>query len=63
MAPSRGYNSASGDIFGLKLTENIEQKLRKTMLALFCHQASFTQLFLAQLEKAIVTKQHLSKKK
>jgi len=33
MAPSRGYNSASGDLFGLKLTENIEQKLRKTMLA------------------------------
>jgi len=68
MAPSRGYNSASGDLFGLKLTEDIEQKLRKTVLALFGHQAGFTQvtrikgLVLAQLEKAIVTKQHFSKK-
>jgi len=58
MAPSRGYISASGDLFGLKLTEDIEQKLRKTMLVLFGHQAGFTQLFLAQLEKAIFTKQH-----
>jgi len=63
-----GSNSASGDLFGLKLTEDIEQKLRKTMLALFGHQAGFTQvtkkkwLFLAQLEKAIFTKQHFSKK-
>jgi len=44
MAPSRGYNSASGDLFGLKLTEDIGQKLRKTMLALFDHQAGFTQV-------------------
>jgi len=32
-----GYNSASGTLFRLKLTEDIEQKLRKTMLALFDH--------------------------
>jgi len=38
------------------------------MLVLFGHQAGFSQvmrikrLFLAQLEKAIVTKQHFSKK-
>ena len=62
MAPSRGYNSASGDLFHMKLTEDIEQKLGKTMQALFGHNAGFTQvtrikrLFLAQLEKAIVTK-------
>jgi len=68
MAPSRGYNSASGDLFSLKLTEDIEQKLRKTMLTLFDHQAGFTQVtmdkraVLAQLEKVIVTKQHFSKK-
>jgi len=68
MAPSRGYNSISGTLFRLKLTEDIDQKLRKTMLALFDHQSGFTQvtrikrLFLAQLEKTIVTKQHFSKK-
>jgi len=39
MAPSRGYNSASGTLFCLKLPEDIEQKLRKTMLALFDHPA------------------------
>jgi len=69
MAPSRGYYSASGTLFRLNLTEDIEQKLRKTMLAaLFDHQSVFTQvtrikrLFLVQLEKTIVTKQHFSKK-
>jgi len=49
----------------LKLTEDIEQKLRKTMLALFGHQAEVTRikrLFLGQFEKAIFTKQHFSKK-
>jgi len=59
------YNSASGTLFRLKLTEDIEQKLKKTMLALFDHQSVFTQikrLFLVQLEKTIVTKQHFSKK-
>jgi len=63
-APSRGYNSAFGDLFGLKLTGDIEQKLRKTMLVLLGHQTGFTRikgLFLAQLEKAIVTKQHFSR--
>jgi len=44
MAPSRGYNSASGDLFGLKLTEDMGKKLRKIMLALFGHQAGFTQV-------------------
>jgi len=52
----------------MKLLEDIEQKLRKTMLALFGHQSGFTQvtriirLFMAQLEKTIVTKQHFSRK-
>jgi len=31
MAPSRGNNSASGTLLRLKLTEDIEQKLRKTI--------------------------------
>jgi len=44
MALSRGYNSASGTIFRMKLTEDIEQKLRKTMLVLFGHQSGFTQV-------------------
>jgi len=44
MTPSRGYNSASDTLFRLKLTEDIEQKLRKTMLALFDHQSGFTQV-------------------
>ena len=67
MAPSRGYNSASA-LFRMKLTEDIEQKLGKIMQVLCGHKAGFTQvtrikrLFLAQLEKTIVTKQHLSKK-
>jgi len=61
MAPSRGHNSASGDLLGLKLTEGIEQKLRKTMLALFGHQAGFTVTRIKRL-KAIFTKQHFSKK-
>ena len=30
-APSRGYNSASGDSFHMKLTQDIKQKLGKTM--------------------------------
>jgi len=42
MAPSRGYNSASGDLFRMKLTEDIEQKLGKTMQVLFGHKAGFT---------------------
>jgi len=65
MAPSKGYNLASGILFHMKLTEDMEQKLRKTMLALFGHQSGFTQvkrLFLAQLVKTIVTKQHFSGK-
>jgi len=68
LAPSRGYNSASGALFRMRLTEDIEQKLGKTMQALFGHKDGFTQitrikrLFLAQLEEAIVTKQQLSKK-
>jgi len=59
---------ASGALFRMKFSEDIEQKLRKTMLALFGHQSGFTQvtrikqLFLAQLEKTIVTKQHFSGK-
>jgi len=63
MAPSRGYNLASGTLFRMKLTVDIEQKLRKTMPALFGHQSGFIQvtrikrLFLAQLKKTIVTKQ------
>jgi len=67
-APSKGYNSASGALFCMKLSEDIEQKLRKTMLALFDHQSGFTQvtrikrLFLAKLKKTIVTKQHFSRK-
>jgi len=68
MAPSKGYNSASSDLFRMKLTEDIEQKIGNTMQVLFGHNAGCTQvtrikrLFLAQLEKTIVTKQHLSKK-
>jgi len=68
MVPSKGYNLASGALFHMKLTEDIEQKLRKTMLALFGHQSGFTQvkrikrLFLAELEKTIVTKRHFSRK-
>jgi len=62
MAPSRGYNLASGTLFRLKLTEDIEQKLRKTMLALFDHQSGFTQVIRTQLEKTIVTKQHFINK-
>jgi len=41
MAPSRGYNLASGTLFCMKLSEDIEQKLRKTMLALFNHQFGY----------------------
>jgi len=65
VAPSRGYNSAPGALFRTKLSEDIEKKLRKAMLG---HQSGFTQvtrikrLFLAQLEKTIVTKQHFSRK-
>jgi len=44
MAPSRGYNSASGTLFRMKLSEDIEQKLRKTMLVLCGHQSGFTQV-------------------
>ena len=46
----------------MKLTEDIEQKLGKTMQALFGYNAGFTKvtkikrLFLAQLEKTIVPK-------
>jgi len=64
----RGYNSASGDLFRMKLTEDIEKKIGNTMQVLCGHKAGFTQvtrikrLFLAQLEKTIVTKQHFSKK-
>ena len=67
-ASSRGYNSASGDSISMKLTQDIEQKLGKMMKNSLGHQVGFTQvktikrLFWAQLEKAIVTKQHLSKK-
>jgi len=49
------YNSASGTLFHLKLTEDIEQKLRKTMieimLALFDYDiiTKIKRLFLAQL--------------
>jgi len=63
MGPSKGYNLASGTLFHMKLTGDIEQELRKTMLASFGHQSGFTQvkrikrLFLAQLEKTIVPKQ------
>ena len=31
MAPSRGYNLASGDSFCMKPTQDIEQKLEKMM--------------------------------
>jgi len=41
VAPSRGYNSASGALFRMKLSEDIAQKLRKTMLALFGHQSGY----------------------
>jgi len=59
MAPSRGYNSVSGTLFRMKLTEDIKQKLRKTMLALFDHQSGFTlitrikQLFWLNLRKRL----------
>jgi len=65
LAPSRGCNSASGALFRMRHTEDIEQKLGKTMQALFGHKDGFTRikrLFLAQLEVTIVTKQHFSKK-
>jgi len=51
MAPSKGYNLTSGTLFRMKLTEDIEKKLRKTTLALFGHQSGFTRikwLFFAQ---------------
>jgi len=65
MTPSRRYNSVSADLFRMKLTENIEKKLGKIMKALFDGFAQITRLkrlFLAQLEKVIVIKQHFSKK-
>jgi len=34
--------AASGALFRMKLSEDIEQKLRKTMLELFGHQSGFT---------------------
>jgi len=52
----------------MKLSEDIEQKLRKTMLALFGNQSGFTQvtrikqLFLAQFEKTIDTSVGFSRK-
>ena len=35
-------NSASGDLFHMKLTEDIEEKLGKTLQALSGHKAGFT---------------------
>ena len=67
-APSRGYNLVSGDSFGMKLTLDIEEKLGKTKKNVTSDKVGFTevkrikQLFWDQLEKAIVTKQHFSKK-
>jgi len=52
----------------MKLSEDIKQKLRKTMLALFGHQSGFTIRaskiygFTKILEKTIVTKQHFGRK-
>jgi len=63
--PSRGYNSASGTLFHMTLTEDKEQKLRKTMLDYTVISLQVTRikwLFLAQLKKRIVTKQHFSRK-
>ena len=69
MAPSRGHNSTSGDLFHMKLTKNIEQKLGKTIQALFAYKAAWflprlhgqklglLSVWLNWLEKAIVTKQ------
>jgi len=51
MAPSRGYNLASGTLFRMKLTEEIEQKLKRTMLALFGEVTRIKRLFWAQLKK------------
>ena len=46
MAPSGRYNSASGDLFRMKLAEDIEKKLGKTMQALFACKAGFVQFWL-----------------
>ena len=58
----------SGDSISMKLTLDIEERLGKTKKNVTWDKVGFTQvkrikqLFWAQLEEAIVTKQHFSKK-
>jgi len=53
MVSSRGYNLASGTLFHMKLTGDIEQNFGKTMQVLFGDQVSYKNktTFGAQLKK------------